>query len=98
MGKWSSMAAASSYPGNHPEPSKRVSEAPEGDFRVVLAGCRGSGSEKIKRSQIPGEGPGLPDHPPTCSVCGKADWLVSLGTLSGGPSMHVECWKKEQKQ
>lgn len=57
--------------------------APAGDRRpgaVVIHLARGSG---------------LPTHPATCAVCGRADWRVCLRDAKGH-TMHVSCWKAEQ--
>lgn len=39
-----------------------------------------------------GDGPGLPTHPAACTICGKADWLVTL-RAGDGETFHVSCWR-----
>lgn len=36
----------------------------------------------------------LPTSPPTCAVCGAADWQVSL-TDTKRRTLHVACWQAE---
>lgn len=37
---------------------------------------------------------GLPTHPATCRVCGKADWLVNVRD-NRDRTFHVSCWRTE---
>ena len=37
----------------------------------------------------------LPTAPPTCALCGAADWQVSL-TDTKRRTLHVACWRAEQ--
>lgn len=37
----------------------------------------------------------LPSKPPTCALCGAADWQVSL-TDTKRRTLHVACWRAEQ--
>jgi hypothetical protein len=34
--------------------------------------------------------------PPTCYLCGKADWTVSL-TEPDGRQLHLACWNKSRE-
>lgn len=37
----------------------------------------------------------LPSRPPTCAICGHADWGVSVTDMRRR-TLHVECWRGEQ--
>lgn len=36
----------------------------------------------------------LPTHPPSCAICGMAEWTVAM-TDRRGRKVHVSCWKRE---
>lgn len=99
MSRWLDIARkaeanSKSVPDTLQEPAKSPPKVVPPPFLQVSTGCRDVNEKKNPSRPI---SPHLPQNPPTCAACGKADWRVSV-TDMGGRNLHVECWRAERKQ
>ncbi|MGQ3674682.1 hypothetical protein ACT6QH_04165 [Xanthobacter sp. TB0139] len=93
-------ACASCSTGNNKSKNNEIKDPGHGDMQDACF-CRDSPKHPNKtRTQTAsenvvlhlGDGPGLPTQPAACTICGKADWLVTLRT-GVGDTFHVSCWR-----
>lgn len=62
--------------------SSTSSTPPKGEIPKLKPATRRAGGRLVR----------LPDAPPICAICGKAEWIVSL-TIPDTRTLHVHCWK-----
>lgn len=79
---------------DHPDLDPRPSASPPPRVAVVatVAGGATLKTDKMKPAAVylAAGGRPLPIHAPTCSICGTADWRVSV-TEPDGSKAHVAC-------